>query len=351
MNSRERMLAAFRHQPVDRVPTDIWATPEVFERLIDRYGSRQALYSTLHIDGMDGVEAIYGGPRLPDMPAGESINYWGMKHRRTDYGSGVYEEQYHYPLASAETIDDLNRYTWPSADWFDYSSMREQARLLHADRVIQCGYMAPFYYHNLTRGLELSLMDPIEKPEFTHELLRRIGDFFYEHHRRMFQACDGLIDIAQVTDDLGTQTGPMISMENYREFYKPHHRRFIDLCDEFGITVMHHDDGAIRAFLPDLIELGIDILNPIQWRCPGMDLAGLKRDFGGHICFHGAIDNQETLPHGTPEQVRAEVRTCIDTLASDETGYVLAPCHNLQPVTPIENIIAMYDEAHVYGAF
>ena len=145
-------------------------------------------------------------------------------------------------------------------------------------------------------------------PELTHEIVRRISDFFYDHHRRGFEACDGLIDVAQVTDDLGSQHGPLISMKLYGEFYAPQHKRFIDLCHEFGIKVFHHDDGSCRAFLPDLVEMGIDILNPIQWNCPGMDRAELKREFGDRLCFHGGVDNQHILPFGTPEEVRAEVR-------------------------------------------
>jgi uroporphyrinogen decarboxylase len=97
--------------------------------------------------------------------------------------------------------------------------------------------------------------------------------------------------------------------------------------------------------------MGIDILNPVQATCPGMEMEGLKRDFGQTLCFHGGIDNQHILPFGSPEEVRAEVRRAIDTLASDRTGYILAPCHNVQPVTPVENILAMYDEAWCYRKF
>jgi uroporphyrinogen decarboxylase len=347
MNSRERMLAAIRHQPVDRVPTDIWATPEVWEKLRQRFGD--GISDALHIDGMRSAEPRYVGPPIPALPQDESANMWGMRSRRVDYGSGTYDEQFFYPLQQAKSIDDLEAYAWPSADWFNYSQMRAQAALGRRTHVVQCGYMAPFYMHNLLRGLETSLMDPLENPRFTHHFMRRVCDFLCEHHQRMFQACEGLIDIAQVTDDLGTQSGPMISLATFREFYKPHLQRCIDLCRKFGITVMHHDDGAIRQFLPDLTEMGIQILNPIQWRCPGMEVEGLKRDFGDQLCFHGGIDNQQTLPHASQEDVRREVRHLIDVLAADKTGYILAPCHNLQSVTPIENIIAMYDEAWSYG--
>jgi uroporphyrinogen decarboxylase len=298
---------------------------------------------------MRGIGPPYIGPGLPAVPAHEQADCWGMRYRAVDYGTGVYYEQFFYPLADARTIDELEAYAWPRADWYDCSSMRAQAEAARQTHAVQCGYMAPFFFHMKLRGLENCLTDPLEDPEFTRHLLHRLCEFFCEHHRRMFEAAEGLIDVAQVTDDLGTQTGPMISLDIFREFYRPHMQRFIDLCHAFGIAVFHHDDGAIRMFLPDLTEMGIDILNPIQWRCPGMEPEGLKRDFGRRLCFHGAIDNQQTLPHGTPEDVRAEVRRMIDVLASDKTGYILAPCHNLQPVTSVENIIAMYDEAWNYG--
>lgn len=350
MTSRERMLAAINREPLDRIPTDIWATTEVWNKLRAHFGTDDdQIRQTLHIDGMTGVNAIYAGPSLPPCPEGETVDYWGMRSKPMAYESGVYLEQSFYPLAEAVTIDDLEAYRWPHADWFDYSQMRAAAEEYRKTRVVQCGYMVPFFFHNKLRGLEASLMDPLVDPEFTHHFLNRLCDFFYEHHRRMFEACEGLIDVAQVTDDLGSQTGPLIGLDLYREFYAPHHRRFIDLCHEFGIKVFHHDDGSIRLFLPDLVEMGIDILNPVQWTCPDMDMVELKRDFGDRICFHGAIDNQQILPFGTPEDVRAEVRHCIDALASDGTGYILAPCHNIQAVSPVENIIAMYDEAWHYG--
>ena len=155
--------------------------------------------------------------------------------------------------------------------------------------------------------------------------------------------------MVEVTDDYGMQNSPIMRPATFREFYKPHLKRFCDLGRQFGCKVFHHDDGAIREFIPDLIECGIDILNPIQWPCPGMEQKGLKRDFGPRLCFHGGIDNQRIMPFGTAQEVRAEVRHNIDALAADGTGYILAPCHNIQANTPLENILAMYDEAWRYG--
>ena len=345
MNARERILAVLRHEPVDRIPTDIWCTPEVTEKLLAHFGSWKVIKSQLHIDGIAGVGARYIGPPIPD-----GCDEWGNTFRRMAYNGGSYWEQCGNALGHAQTLDDVRAYRWPEAAWWDVSELRAHALAARETQAVSCGYMAPFYFHNKLRGLEQSLVDPYENPELTHLILEKLSDFFYAQHRAMFEACEGLIDICQVTDDLGSQTGPLISLALYREFYKPHHARFIKLCQAFGIHVFHHDDGSCRDFLPDLIEMGIEILNPVQWNCPGMETEGLKRDFGKKVCFHGGIDNQSILPFGTPEDVRAEVRHCIDTLASDHTGYILAPCHNLQVNTPLENIQAMYEEAWRYGA-
>lgn len=352
MNPRERVLAAINHQPVDRIPTDIWATSEVWQKLRRHFGEGAEVKDVkkeLHVDGFAGIGPKYAGPPLPQTDPGESVNFWGMRYRRVPHEGGAYDEQCFHPLAGAQTIDDLNKYAWPQADWFDYSEMKAAARQAATTHAVLCGYMAPFYYHSMLRGLEQSFIDPLVEPEFTHCLIGRISDFFYEHHRKMFETCEGFIDVAQVTDDLGSQTGPLIGLDTYRQFYAPHHKRLIGLCHEFGIKVFHHDDGSCRPFLPLLADMGIDILNPVQWTCPGMDLKGLKNEFGDRLCFHGAVENQRILPFGTPEEVRSEVRHCINELAGDGTGYILAPCHNLQVNTPVENIIAMYDEAWKYG--
>lgn len=351
MNARERMLAAINHQSCDRVPTDIWAVPEVWASLRGHFGPDADPGEILHIDGFAGVSPKYVGPALPDAGDDETVDMWGVRRRKVDYGAGEYYEQSHNPLAAARTIDDLEQYPWPDPDWFDYSQMRSAAEARREKQAVMCGYMAPFTYHQYLRGLETSLTDPLLDAELTRHLLGRLCDFLYEHHRRMFVACEGLLDLTQVTDDYGMQTGPIMSLATFRDFYRPHLQRFVDLAHGFGLKVFHHDDGAIREFLPDLAGMGVDVLNPIQWRCPGMDRAELKRDFGRSFCFHGGMDNQHTMPFGSPEQVRAEVRDNIDLLAADRTGYVLAPCHNLQAITPVANIIAMYDEAHNYGRF
>lgn len=346
MNHRERILAAMRHEPVDRIPTDIWATGEVWAKLRAHFGvsDNLAIFDLLDIDGIMGISPRYIGPECATV---DGIRYdeWGMGYRDQGYGTGSYDEQVVFPLAGAKSLADLEAYPWPSPDWYDYSVLPAQAARF-AGRSVQVGYTAIFYWHNRLRGLEQSLVDPLEQPEMTHFLVAKLSDFFQEYHRRCFEATRGLVDSTQVTDDFGSQNGLLISPRVFDQFYRKGMQRAIDLAHEYGLVVFHHDDGDLRRLLPRLVEMGIDLLNPIQWRCGDWDLTWLKAEYGQKLCFHSAVDNQQTLPFGTPEDVRAEVRRLIRTLGSDRTGFILGPCHNLQPVTPLENILALYETAN-----
>lgn len=160
----------------------------------------------------------------------------------------------------------------------------------------------------------------------------------------------GKVMITYVAEDMGAQEGLMFSVRHIREFLLPRMKRIIDLAHSAGAFVFHHNDGAVRKILPDMIALGIDVLNPIQWRCKGMEREGLKADFGDKLIFHGAMDNQYTLPFGTVAEVRQEVLDNLRILGAGG-GYILAPCHNIQAVSPPENIVAMYETAYEYGTF
>jgi uroporphyrinogen decarboxylase len=347
MNHRERILAAIRRQPVDRLPSDLWTTPEAWQKLTDHFNTREPLeiYEKLDIDKIIEIWPDYVGPPFPVAGSDDlHFNEWGMGHRRQGFGSGEYDEQVTFPLAEAETIADLDRFPWPSPEDYDFASLPGVAAKTPG-RAISCGYSAIFYMHNKLRGLELSLMDPLLRPEFTHALLERVSDFIIAHHRRSFDALRGQMDLTQVTDDFGAQQGLLISPRTFDRFYRAPIQRSIDLAKSYGLLVFHHDDGDLRPLLPRLVEMGIDVLNPIQWRCGNWDLEALKAEFGGKICFHGGVDNQQTLPFGTPEDVRSEVRWLKRTLGADGTGFIIAPCHNLQAITPIENMLALYEAA------
>lgn len=350
MNHRERILAAVDRKPVDRIPTDLWATPEVLEKLFDHFGVSRILdlYDSLGVDGILRVEPAYKGPRLKS-EGDYWEDYWGIGHTNLPYRGGVYPEFSFFPLAKAETIADLRSYRWPSPDWFDYSVIADQAAA-YSGRALVCGYTALFHFHNKLRGLEESLVDPLLRPEFTRYLIARVSEFFEEYHLRCFQAAPGLIDLTEVTDDWGSQSGLLSSPKIFEEFYREPMQRAMDLACRFGIRIFHHDDGDMREMIPSLIEMGIHVLNPIQWRSGDWDLPALKRDYGNSLCFHGGIDNQQTMPFGSPADIETEVKRLIQALASDGTGLILAPCHNLQADTPVENILTLYRAAKDHGA-
>ena len=191
-------------------------------------------------------------------------------------------------------------------------------------------------------------MDLAENPDIVEYVLDQLFDLAYESTRRIFEAIPGQVTITYVAEDLGSQIGLLYSPEHIREFLLPRMKRMMDLTRQSGAYVITHSDGAVRDIIPDLIETGTQMLNPIQWVCPGMEREGLKRDFGDRLAFHGAMDNQRILPFGTVGEVRREVEDNLNTLGSNG-GYILAPCHNIQAVSPVENIVAMYEHVHAVG--
>ena len=154
--------------------------------------------------------------------------------------------------------------------------------------------------------------------------------------------------LTYAAEDMGGQTDLMISPAHIREFLLPGMKRIIDLAHGAGVYVFHHNDGNVRRIVPDMVAAGIDLLNPVQWRNTGLDRAELKREFGDRLVFHGAMDNQRTLPFGSREDVIREVRENLEILGKGG-GYILAPCHNIQSITPVGNIVAMYEAGYKMG--
>ncbi len=155
------------------------------------------------------------------------------------------------------------------------------------------------------------------------------------------------IDLVFISDDLGTQESQLISLSAWQEHLQPRLTRWCDLIHSHGKKVLFHTDGAACNFIPHLIESGVDVLNPIQHICPGMERSALKRDFGDMLIFHGGVENQHVLPHGTKDDVRREVRTCLETLGAGG-GYIPSSCHNIQAGTPPENVIAMIETVQTW---
>lgn len=347
MTPRQRWLALLDRRQPDRIPTDYQATAEVTARLLRDLDcpDEEALYHRLSIDARRKVEAPWSLSHHPDDPAADQ---WGVRFRKADYGGGAYDEPCLHPLAAAETPADVRAHRWPSPDDFNYSAVAEKLAADDGYRPVHCGCYEPFLLYGYLRGLERAFEDLALRPEVADAVLGHIFDFYYEHHRRMFEAARGRIDTTYVAEDLGAQNGPLMSLAMYRRYLLANQVKMAELARSFGIHVMYHTDGAARAFLPDLIDrVGIEILNPIQWRSAGMEREGLVRDFGSRIIFHGSIDNQKTLPFGTVEDVVREVRESVNIYRG--ARWICAPCHNLQPVSPTANIVAMYEAIREAG--
>jgi len=347
MTPRARWLALLDKRPVDRIPTDYQATPEVTARLLTDLGcaDEDALWRRLWIDKRRVIEPRW---KLAHHPRDPQADLWGIRYRKADYGSGVYDEPWYHPLEQAQTVDDVHAHHWPNPDDFDYGVVTEAVGDSDGYWPLHSGCYEPFLLYGYLRGLQLAFEDLALRPELAEAVLGHIFEFYHEHHRRVFEAGGGRIDLTWVAEDLGAQTGPLMSLATYRRFLLPNQVKMADLARSFGVHVMYHTDGAARVFLPDLIDrVGIEILNPIQWRCAGMEREGLVRDFADRVIFHGSIDNQQTLAFGSVDDVATEVRQSVAIYRN--ARWISAPCHNLQPITPTENIVAMYETIREAG--
>ncbi len=346
MTPRERWLAVLRREQPDRVPMDYWATPEATRKLMTHLGcvTEEAMYRRLNIDKVVSVEARYIGPSRPN-----NEDVFGVRYREIAYCSGTYQECVYHPLAKYETVEEIKAdYRWPSPDWFDYSHIPQQVQAWEDYYPIQGGGSEPFLTYCHLRGQQQALIDLILFPEIVHYCLDKLFELCYINTMRIYEQIPGKVMLTYVAEDMGSQENLLFSPAQIQEFLLPRMQQMIDLAHEAGAYVFHHSDGAIREIIPDMIELGIDILNPIQWRCRDMEREALKRDFGQHVVFHGGVDNQHTLVFGSMEDVRQEVRDNLRILGANG-GYILAPCHNIQAISPPENIVAMYEAGYEYG--
>jgi uroporphyrinogen decarboxylase len=194
------------------------------------------------------------------------------------------------------------------------------------------------------RGLERVMMDFIDNPELVLDLMERVTQFYIAHFTRMLEVADGRVDLAFTADDIGGQNGLLFSLKTWETFIKPFHVRLNHAIHQFGVKVIYHTDGSVMKAVPGLIDMGIDILQALQFSARGMDPQVLKDSYGDRLCFEGGVSVQSTLPFGSPEDVRAEVQMLAAALGRDG-GYILGPSHWIQAGTPPENIYAMFETA------
>jgi uroporphyrinogen decarboxylase len=345
MTPRERWQAVLQRRTPDRVPMDYWATSEATDKLLRHLGvsDHWELYDRLHIDRVLGVGPTGYGP-----PEGGDVDLFGCRWAWVEHGVGKYRECVEHPLAKFRTLSELKAgYRWPTVDDLDFSAIPAQLRG-HEKYPVQGGGSEPFLTYTMLRGMELAFRDLVGNREFVEYCLDKLFDLAYKTSERIYAAVPGKVLFSYVAEDFGSQNDLLFSPRVIREVFIPRMKRMVDLAHSAGVYAMTHSDGAVRKIIPDLIGIGVDILNPIQWRCTGMDRAELKRDFGDKLIFHGGVDNQQTLAFGTVDDVRAEVAENLRILGAGG-GYILAPCHNIQAVSPPENIVAMYETGFELG--
>ena len=343
MIPRERVLQALAHKATDRAPADYGGHQVVTDGLIRKLGlaNFEELLAALHVD-MRRIHLDYYQPETGHDSDGYMRSMWGGRHREKEVADG--RPKFISPFTEETSVDDVHAHHWPDPAALDYSSVRTQCEKYHDQYATFGAPWSPFFHEvGWLIGQENFLIWMSTKPDVVHAIIQHVVDYEVEATRRFLEAAGGLLDIAYFGNDFGTQRGLFISPQMWEAFIRKPLKRYFDVSHAHGCKVMKHSCGAIRDIIPMLIEDGVDVLDPIQVAAAGMDLPGLVRDFGQSLCFHGGVDTQRTLPFGSTQDVRAEVRSYLD-LTRANGGYFLCSSQEYMEDIPLDNILAIYDE-------
>jgi uroporphyrinogen decarboxylase len=399
MTSRERILAALNHQPVDRVPIDfggtrqsgisVWAYVKLRQRLglehralprvfdvfqmlaeieqdvAERFGAdcvalnRPAVAFGIRNENWkpwqlpDGLEVEVPGGFMPVADGAEGLI---LRRENEDIasmpaGSFYFDRLEKYPGA---THPDLASWRAPRVDaaTLEYFHAAAEATFCGTDKAVVAAFGPPYELFNGIGqgGFETWMLTFASEPDYVEALYAELVQAWIENLRRFHDAVGERVQILQICDDFGTQTAPFLSVKMFRERLLPAYKRGLDwIHGHTSWKVLLHSDGALRPLLPSIIQMGVDILNPVQTSAAGMDPAALKRDFGSQLAFWGgSCDPQSTLTHGTPEEVAAETTRNLAALTPG-SGYVFAPIHNIQADVAPDHIIALFDTARRFA--
>ncbi len=382
MTSRERVLAALNHTEPDRVPYDQGTTMVTgihriaYDRLVDALGFDD-LPPTEILDPVQqlamphervlqalGVDTRSVYIKLPGRTLGrtwEDSEYfhaedeWGLCRRMPKDG-GLYYDQYHHPLAGVESVADVDAYDWPdpAAD-LDTAPFVQAVEAIRAegDYPVIIGGVASGMLEMVMwlQGYDQAYMNLIVGEDITHAILDHVLELKMAYIEKLYAQVGEYVDVFYNGDDVGLQDGPMLRPEWFDTFLRGRYTEYHQFVRKHApnAKLFFHSCGSVYEVLPALIETGIDIINPVQVNAAEMgDTARLKREFGDAVTFWGGIDTQLILPHGTPGEVRDEVRRRIDDLAPGG-GFVINSVHNIQADVPAENILAMVEALDEYG--
>lgn len=344
MNSKQRVQNALERKPTDRVPVYMWFHPATADHLaelleIPAAYLDQAMGNDVQQTWVNNNYAMEGIVHEND---GEwHIDLWGIKWVKQYY----YNQIESYPLEEA-TREEILAYQFPYEHMEYLLGLMEPVLAASEDTFIGCDVSpCAFEMYWRLRGMENALVEIISDPELAYTMLGRCVDFSIELAER---ACSRFpLDWLWTGDDVASQTAMIMSPASWRTLIKPHLARLFAVGKKYNLWVAYHCCGALRPIIPDLIEIGMDVLNPVQGNCPGMDPLELKAEFGDQITFMGGVDTQDLLPNGSVIEVRRQTDRLLEGMTSGGGGYILAASHTIPPETPDDNIFAMYEQAGI----
>lgn len=344
MTSKERVHAALRREPVDRVPIYMWYHPETAKQLatlleIPPNRVAEAMGDDIR---QTWVSGNYGMEGIVHEQEGEThVDAWGIEWERVGYFNQIRRS----PLQEA-TREEILQYRFP---YDQMEALLENMRpvMQQAERYFIGCDISPCLFEMVyrLRGMEAALLDLAADPELSREMLANASEFA----RGIGEAaCERFaLDWLWTGDDVAGQERLMMHPQVWRDVIKPHLAEIVRVAKSRNIWSAHHCCGALRPIIPDLIEIGVDVLNPVQGNCPGMDPLELKREFGHELAFMGGIDTQDLLPNGTGDEVYRETARLLEGMTKDGGGYILAASHTIPHETPLDNVFAMYAAAGV----
>ncbi len=344
MKPRERVYAALRRTETDRIPIFMWFHPVTKQRLASLFEVPEAaidevLGNDVKMAWVNNNHCMEGVVHEQD---GEwHVDPWGIRWVK----EGPFNQIGRFPLAGA-SHEELLAYQFPNDHQEELLSQMKRILPYAGEYFIGCD-VSPNVFEMFwrLRGMEQAMTDIGAEPEIANEMLRRCGQYAVELSEA---ACTRFpLDWLWCGDDVASQLSLMMSPATWRRMIKPHLQAAFDVGKRHGLCVAYHCCGALRPIIPDLVEMGLNVLNPIQCNCTGMDPFELKREFGASLTFMGGVDTQYLLPHGSASEVRETTRRLIDGMTSDGGGFILAASHTIPPETTFDNIFAMYEEAGV----
>ena len=344
MTPKERVHAALDRKPVDRVPIFMWFHPETTNQLarlleippefVSKAMGNDVRQTWINNNyAMEGIVHAHEGEGHKD--------FWGIQWKRVGYFNQISE----FPLERA-TREEILSYRFPSNDREELLKQMDPLVSNAGESFLGCD-VSPcvFEMYFRLRGMSNALLDMATDVDLAREMFKRCADSSVDLAKEASRRFP--LDWLWTGDDVAGQDALMMSPEMWREQIKPELQRIFNVGKSAGVWLAHHCCGSLRPIIPDLVEMGLDVLNPIQSNCPGMDPVELKKEFGRELSFMGGVDTVDVVPYGTVDEVRRSTAKLLEVMTADGGGYILAGSHTIPPETPVENIFALFNEAGV----